>query len=180
MRLTGETELGLLSGGLKQSLEEFGMARRKAPDPKLDALRKHNSLHHTPEKVRDELFSSQDFFDARDLVQVRYEMLRRVRVDEQSISEVAGAFGVSRPTFYQALRAFESEGVLGLLPQKPGPRRAHKLDDNVVGFLEKCLAKDDGLKAADLALLVQNQLGLAVHPRSIERALARRKKKTRR
>ena len=103
-------------------------------------------------------------------------MLRRVRVDEHSISEVAAAFGVSRPTFYQALRAFEGEGVVGLLPQRPGPRRAHKLDDKVMGFLEKRLDQDDGLTAADLASLVKKQLGLSVHPRSIERALARRKK----
>ena len=152
------------------------MARRKAPDPKLDALRQFHSLHQSPEKVRDELFCSNEFFDARDLVQVRYEMLRRVRLDKQSISEVAAAFGVSRPTFYQALRAFESEGVVGLLPQRPGPRRAHKLDDKVVGFLEQRRDQDDRLTAADLALLVKEQLGLSVHPRSIERALARRKK----
>ena len=65
---------------------------------------------------------------------------------------------------------------MGLLPQKPGPRRAHKLDDKVVGFLEKRLDQDDRLTAADLASLVKEQWGLSVHPRSIERALARRKK----
>ena len=152
------------------------MARRKAPDPKRDALMKHNTLHQAPERVRDELFSSNEFFDARDLVQVRYEMLRRVRVDGQSISNVAAVFGVSRPTFYQALKAFELEGMIGLLPQKPGPRRAHKLDDDVVGFLEECLTQDNRLKPADLALRVQMHLGLSVHPRSVERALARREK----
>lgn len=155
------------------------MARRKAPDPKLDALRQFHSLHQSPEQVRDELFCSNQFFDPRDLVQLRYEMLRRVRVDAQPISQVAAAFGVSRPTFYQALRAFERAGLVGLLPQKPGPKRAHKLDDDVIRFLEECLVKDDGLKAGDLALLVDKQLGLSVHPRSIERALARGKKNRR-
>ncbi|MER8438817.1 hypothetical protein NKH36_13960 [Mesorhizobium sp. M1312] len=49
--------------------------------------------------MRDTLFAGNPFFDARDLVQIRYEMVRRHRADRVPISGVASAFGVSRPTF---------------------------------------------------------------------------------
>ena len=48
-------------------------------DEKLAALRAAHALNPAPETVRDQAFTSGDpFFDPRDLVQVKYEMLRRV------------------------------------------------------------------------------------------------------
>jgi len=151
--------------------------KTKAPDTKTDALRRQSSLNPHPENVTDALFKGADFFDARDLVQVKYEMLRRVRTEQQPISETASAFGFSRPSFYQAQLAFELCGLSGLLPKKPGPRRSHKLSTEVVEFLEKLQQDDPSLRPADLAARVLERFGKKVHPRSVERALARSKKK---
>jgi transposase len=154
------------------------MAKRtKRSDPKTEALRRQSSLHPHPESVTDPLFEGSDFFDARDLVQVKYEMLRRVRVEARPITESASAFGLSRPSFYQAQSAFELGGLGGLLPKKPGPRRAHKLSAELVEFLEQLRLGDPSLRPADLAERVLERFELEVHPRSIERALARLKKK---
>ncbi len=57
------------------------MSKAKPSDPKLAALRQHGCLNPRPDKVVDPIFASSDFFDPRDLVQVKYEMVRRVRVD---------------------------------------------------------------------------------------------------
>jgi len=146
-------------------------------DPKAEALRRRGCLHPHPEHVTDPLFGASDFFDARDLVQVKYEMLRRVRVDGQPITESAAAFGLSRPSFYQAQVGFEREGLDGLIRKKPGPRRSHKLTVEVVEFLESALAEDASLDPVTLSKRVLDRFGRAVHPRSIERALARQKKK---
>jgi len=51
------------------------------PDPKREALRQQQTLNPRPARVSDPLFREQPFFDARDWLQVKYEMLRRVRVD---------------------------------------------------------------------------------------------------
>ena len=150
------------------------------PDSKVEALRRQGCLHPHPERVTDPRFIGSDFFDARDLVQVKYEMLRRVRVDGQPISESAAAFGLSRPSFYQARSGFDRKGLGGLLRNKPGPRRSHKLDSEVVEFLESELSEDASLRPAELAKRVLERFGRNVHPRSIERALVRRKKKRRR
>jgi transposase len=154
------------------------MARRK-PDPKAQALRQRGCLHPHPEKVSDDLFASSDFFDPRDLLQVKYEMLRRVRVDGHTVSQSAAGCGLSRPSFYQAQTAFEEGGLPALRGKKPGPRRAHKLSEEIVTALRETLAKQPDLSTSTLAKGVAEQFGVSVHPRSIERVLARQEKKRR-
>src|SRR6267378_320024 len=109
------------------------MAKRTT-DPKLAALRAERSLNPRPQDVVDEEFGSSEFFDSRDLVQVKYEMVRRVRVDGEPVSRSAAAFGFSRPSFYQAAAAVDAHGLAGLVPARPGPRRAHKLTGQIVVF----------------------------------------------
>lgn len=153
------------------------MAHTPRPDPKVTALRQQGCLNPRPERVTDPLFASSDFFDRRDLVQVKYEMLRRVRAEGQAIAASAQAFGFSRPSFYQAQAALDRDGLAGLVPKRPGPRRAHKLGAEVMDFLRQQLATEPALQAAALARRVGTQFGLQVHPRSIQRALARQEKK---
>src|SRR2546428_13246990 len=57
-----------------------GMAgRAPRPSRKRDALKAQGALHPRPQDVTDPLFRESTFFDAHDIVQVKYEMLRRVR-----------------------------------------------------------------------------------------------------
>ena len=82
------------------------MARRR--DPKVGALAAERCLNPRPETVTDEAFAGSEFFDARDVVQVKYEMVRRVQVDGQTVSGSAAAFGFSRPSYYQAASALDA------------------------------------------------------------------------
>jgi transposase len=151
------------------------------PDDKRAALSAARALNARPEAVVDAAFTSGDpFFDARDLVQVKYEMLRRVQVEGHAVTTTAAAFGFSRPSFYAAQAAWQAAGLPGLLPARPGPRGGHKLTAAVVAFLVEQRARDPHLRTAQLVALVQERFGLVVHPRSIERALARQTKKGRR
>ena len=154
---------------------------KKRPDPKEEELRAARALNPRPEAVRDAAFSGSEFFDARDLVQVRYEMVRRVRIDGDTVSSAAGAFGFSRPSWYAAAGALDEGGLPGLMPARPGPRRAHKLTEEVVAFLVAATDEDPQPRSTDLAARVEDAFGLSVHPRSIERALERaRRPKSRR
>lgn len=148
------------------------MARQRT-DPKEESLRAARALNPHPEEVVDEVFSSSPFFDARDLVQVRYEMVRRVRRDGRSVSGAAADFGLSRPAWYAAAAALDDAGLPGLIRARPGPRRAHKLSGEVVAFLASQLEADPDLKAVELARRVTASFGVSVHPRSVERALER-------
>ena len=149
------------------------MARRPIDD-KTRSLRDHGCLNAHPENVRDELFLSNAFFDPRDLLQVKYEMLRLVREECESVSAAATRFGLSRPTFYMALHAYEAGGLPALLPARRGPRRAHKLGTEVVEALRAARDRRPAPSSRELVELVRKRFGLSVHRRSIERVLARR------
>lgn len=156
--------------------------RRVLTDPKVAALDEHGVLNSRPDAVRDPLFTESDFFDARDLVQVKYEMVRRAKHDGASVSSAVAAFGFSRPSFYQAEAALRREGLAGLLPKKRGPKGARKLRGEVLDFVVRVRDSLDvpaSEAVAELARRVQQRFGIRVHPRTVERALARHGKKRR-
>jgi transposase len=149
------------------------MARQRR-DAKSDELAHSRTLNPNPERVSDEAFASSEFFDARDLVQVKYEMVRRVESDASTVRAAARSFGMSRQSYYSAAAALASGGLAGLVPAKPGPRGAHKLTEEVLDHLEELRAGEPTLGSAALAAAVEERFGTSVHPRSVERALARR------
>ena len=153
------------------------MVKRREPDPKEEALKKHGALNPQVEDVRDPLFRQDPFFDPRDLVQVKYEMLRQVGVEGKAVTESASTFGFSRPSFYEARSAFEEGGLSGLLPKKRGPHGGHKLTEEIVEFLRGERERDGTISDKALAELLRERYGLKVHPRTIDRAFKGRKKK---
>jgi len=140
-------------------------------------LRNCGAWNATTDAVTDGLFADSDFFDPRDLILVKYEMLRRVRVDCLSVMEASQRFGFSRAGYYKVRSAYQRSGLIGLIPARPGPRQAHKLTDEILEFIDEQLAAQGELSPSQLAVLILQNHKLSVHPRSIERALARREKK---
>jgi hypothetical protein len=153
------------------------MPNRQRNNSKLDALLRQGTLNPRADYVHHPLFAQGEFFDPRDLVQVKYEMLRQVQIDKAPVSQSAHAFGFSRPTFYQTQLSFELEGLSGLVPRKRGPRGAHKLTAPVMEFVAQARAAEPLLSPGDLAQRVKEQFGLVVHARTIERRLGREKKR---
>jgi transposase len=145
-------------------------------DPKIRALQQLGTLNPRPKAVRDSLFLQDDFFDPRDLVQVKYEMLRRVRTEGQSVTDAAVSFGFSRPSFYQAHSAFEDDGLAGLVPHKRGPKQAYKLTEEVLTFVGELRRIEPSIRLPDLVKRIQKRFRIKVHPRSIERSLLRHQK----
>ena len=155
------------------------MARPKKPkDDKTQNLRKYGALNPHPNKVSERIFSDSalEFFDPRDLVQVKYEMLRAVDKEGRSVKQASEAFGFSRPAFYQAQSQFKLGGVTGLAKKRPGPKSAHKLTADVLAFIEEKLEEGKPLRARKMAPLIKEKFDKDVHPRTIERAVRRRKK----
>jgi transposase len=147
----------------------------KRADPKIAALLEEGTLNPSPENISDPKFQASDFFDPRDLVQVRYEMLRRVSVDNVSVTDAAAEYGVSRPTYYQARVSFDEVGVAGFVPKKRGPRGPHKLQGEILAFAEKQIVPGEPIRARELAKLIRQEFSVKVHPRTIERALGGKK-----
>ena len=155
------------------------MTQARKSDSKVQALRQSQTLNARSRQVRDRLFLEEDFFDPRDLAQVKYEMLRRVQKEEAHVSEAAAAFGFSRPSFYKAQEDFAQAGLAGLIPRKRGPKQRRKLNAQVMAFVARTQTQEPALKIAALVQRIQDQFALSVHRRTLERALLAVKKKTR-
>ena len=152
------------------------MARLKKPDQKTLELKRTGTLNTRPTSVSDTLFKENPFFDPRDLLQVRYEMLRRHSMEGASIVDVASRFGVSRPTVYQVQTAFQEAGLSGLLPKQRGPKEGHKLSAEVIDYVRMLRAGEPNLTTVACVQAVRGKFGIVVHRRSLERALSGKKK----
>ena len=155
------------------------MADHHDTENKIKRLQEDGVFNRSHAQVHDPLFEEHVFFCPYDLIQVKYEMVRRVQNDEWTVSRAAETYGFSRVSFYETQKAIEHEGLAGLIPRKRGPKAAHKLTDEVMGFVERQLDKDPALRAPAIAGLLEDEFGFTIHPRSVERALERRKKKRR-
>jgi len=153
------------------------MTKRPQRHPKTEDLKRTGTLNPHAESVSDPLFQQNPFFDPRDLLQTRYEMLRRHTAEQMSILEAAAAFGVSRPTFYQAQASFQRSGLAGLLPTRRGPKGGHKLTSEVLDYVAGLRESEPQLTTVQCVQAVQERFAMTIHRRSLERALARRKKK---
>ncbi len=147
-------------------------------DSKKKILIENGALNSEPETVQDELFMEKDFFDPEDLVQVKYEMLRRVKKEGHTVSRAAENFGFSRPAFYKIKEHFEKQGIVGLLPRKRGTQKAHKLTPEVIEYIKKMILEKEKADFKDLAKKVKNRFNIEIHPRSIRRVLKDLKKNT--
>ena len=144
---------------------------------KEEFLKSRGALHSDPDSVQDDAFKESEFFDARDLVQVRYEMLRSHFLDGRNVSEVSRVFGMSRQFFYRLAELFNNQGLYGLLPRKRGPKGPHKCSDEVLDLAEKIRANEPVRSSAELCDEIEATLGVELHPRTLEKALSLRKKK---
>jgi transposase len=140
--------------------------------PKRDYLHAAGALHPHPETVQAELFQRHRFFDPLDKVQVKYEMLRAQAVDGASVSFAAAAFGFSRETFYQTLRAFEERGIVGLCDDKRGRRGPVKLSSETIAWLDQAARQHPELSGRELAQRLEQERGVSVHRRTVERLLS--------
>ena len=147
------------------------MIRSQITDPKLGALLRSRSVNARASAVRGPLFSDSGFFDPHDLIQVRYEMVRRVCIEQHSISETSRLFGVSRPTFYKIKDDFDRSGLFGLLPIKRGPRGPHKLTNEVLKFIKESTNDDQNPDPTALVAAISKRFGVTVHRRTVVRAL---------
>jgi transposase len=144
--------------------------------PKLQSLHDSGTFNPRSGKVRHTLFAQGDFFDARDLLQLKYETLRALEVESYPIAKAARDFGLSRPTIYEAQNQFQEQGLEGLLPHKRGPKAAHKLTEEVLQYVKDQVASESDIKAEELARRVRQRFGVKLHPRTIQKALNGRAK----
>lgn len=142
---------------------------------------KEKSLHEEGcfniqhDKVTEPIFQNTCFFDARDLVQVKYEMLRSVGTGEKNVTQASRAFGLSRESFYKNKALFDAGGLEALIPHKTGPKGSSKFQKEGEDFVAGYLKERPSAKPPEIARQMEQQTGLKVHPRTISRYIQKKR-----
>ena len=138
---------------------------------KEETLRRNNCFNSNHTNVRADIFRKAPFFDSRDIVQVKYEMVRAASNGEGSIAEISSAFGFSRKSYYQINEAYQSGGLYALIPKKKGPKGAHKLTAEAAAFISEFITNKPNAKPNEISNALESETGVNVHPRTIYRYL---------
>ena len=137
-----------------------------------DELRRNGSFNYRADTVSAEIFNQSYFFDAHDLIQVKYEMLRAVEKEQRDVTSVSETFGFSRISFYQIKREFDENGIAGLLPKKRGPKGSRKL---CAGDIEYAKSLEGTHTKAQILKRLKEERGVEVSKRTLERQLSDKK-----
>jgi len=133
----------------------------------------NGTFNHRAESVSADIFTRSRFFDAHDLIQVKYEMLRAVDKENCDVSSTSAAFGFSRVSFYQIKKVFDENGIVGLIPKKRGPKGPRMLSDSDIEFAQSL---EDTHTKKQIIERLKEERGVEVSKRTLERGLANKKK----
>jgi len=138
---------------------------------KEDSLLKTNCFNRNHGNVTAGVFGASPFFDSRDIVQVKYEMVRAAENAEGTVADISRSFGFSRKSYYQINEAFQAGGLQALVPKKTGPKKPTKLTPEAAAFIESFLDNKPSAKSSEVSAALEAEVGVSIHPRTIYRYL---------
>lgn len=141
---------------------------------KVSIMKENGSFNEKYKKVTAPAFGSGIFFDPRDIVQVKYEMLRCVSLGEATVTQAADQFGFSREAFYNNKNAYELGGVQALFPKKTGPKGPHKLVPEAIQWIDAFIQENPRAHVSEINGHLRENMGISVHNRTIERYLSKK------
>lgn len=147
---------------------------------KRDNLIKNGTYNKNYASVKAEIFQQGIFFDAEDLAQVKYEMLRSVAKGENSVLEASSKFGFSRQSYYIIKDGVDREGLGALIPKKTGPKESYKLKKEGQAFIDRYVGDHPGANSAEVNRALKEATGISVHNRTVDRYMAKKHQGSRR
>ena len=138
---------------------------------KEDALKGGGCFNPNYANVTASIFNKTPFFDKRDIVQVKYEMIRAASNDEGTITKISNDYGFSRNSYYQISKTFHNGGLCALVPKKVGPKKPHKLSAEVAAFIDSFLEGSPNTKVKEISVAIKTSMGIDIHTRTIYRYL---------
>lgn len=134
-----------------------------------EMLRKNGTYNNRHGKVKCAQFSEGAFYNPKDLVQVKYEMLRDAEITGRTVKEAAEDYGFSRAAYYSIKEGFEQQGMAALFPKKPGPKQPRKLTVELQGFIDEFRRLNPDAGTLELVNAIFEQEGVEIGRRTIER-----------
>jgi len=142
---------------------------------KKDILMKNGTYNKNHEKVTAPKFLGDTFYDPMDIAQVKYEMLKDVEKKETTVADAASDYGFSRAAFYNIKEAFSKQGIKGLIPEKPGPRKPHKLTQECQVLIDGYVAENPRISSSEITERIKRENDIQMSKRTVERYRAKKK-----
>jgi hypothetical protein len=134
-----------------------------------DFLQRARCIHPAPGKVYDKRFQEEgSFFDPKDIVQVKYELIRSCVVEGNDVASTCVRFGFSRTTYYKVYEAFLQGGIPSLMGRPRGRPQPIKVNELVLGYLIAEKAKKPKLSASEMVTHVMNRYNVQISVRMIQ------------
>jgi len=132
-------------------------------------LEREGLINPKPERVSHPFFETLNFFDPLDLPQVRYEMIRAARVENNSVAKACKLFGFSREYFYKLERSFMARGYVALLGSTMGRRPIIALNQEIVNFIVHRKIEQPTISGENLRQELQKLYHVDCSRRTVER-----------
>ena len=139
---------------------------------KKDEMLKNGSFNHRANEVSEGMFKRYQFFDANDIMQVKYEMLRAVEYGNRDVSSTSESFGFSRVSYYKIKKDFDENGIAGLIPKKRGPKGSRKVSQDDIEFAKTLVGTHT---KAEIVAHLKEERGVEISKRTLERQLSDKK-----
>lgn len=138
---------------------------------KVELLKASRTYNFGYDRVTDDVFADSQLLDPRDLLQVRYEIVRAVDNGE-SPERVAPRFGVSGMTARRCVERLAGGGILALVPERSGPRGPRALGAEAEAFVDAFALAHPLASGREVHEALEAALAPGVSQRTVERRLA--------
>ena len=141
---------------------------------KLSRLKESNTFNAKSDKVSAQIFADNKLMDPQDLLQVRYEMVRAIELDNKPVNEICAEYGVSASTARRYLDDLRKGGLIALVPEPKGPSGPTKLTKEAVRFIEDYPKDSPRASGGKIHNALEAKLHLGISKRTVERYLSKK------
>lgn len=141
---------------------------------KEEKLRSSNTYNSKSSRVNAPCFADNEMMDPHDLLQVRYEMVRAIELDNKSIKDTCSEFGVSASTARRYVRDLKEGGLIALVPEKKGPAGPTRLSKEAAEFIDNYLKEFPKASGGKVHRALETKLHTGVSKRTVERYLLKK------
>lgn len=116
-------------------------------------------------------------YPSTEMVLLRGKLIQEILLKERKVKEVAQILGVKRETVSRWVAKYRFEGLDGICPKKPGPKKGSTVVNRTSEAVEElvCRYARDNVFTGPLGLsdLIEEEKGLRLHPTTVYRILKR-------
>ena len=137
-------------------------------------LKESNTYNPKSDMITASIFANNQLMDPKDLLQVRYELVRAIKCESKPIREICSEYGVSVSTARRYAEDLKKGGLIALVPEQKGPSGPTKLTKEASDFIDAYRKKNPESSGGKIHSALESKLHTGVSKRTVERYLSKK------